>query len=41
MKWLERLFGGRQDMAALGEGAKAPDFSLPVLDGSKFSLQDA
>jgi peroxiredoxin len=41
MKWLERLFGGRKDMAALGEGAKAPDFSLPVLDGSKFSLQDA
>ena len=28
-------------MAALGEGAKAPDFSLPALDGSKFSLQDA
>jgi|SRR5208282_74115 len=41
MKWLERLFGGRKDMAALGEGAKAPDFSLPALDGSKFSLQDA
>ncbi len=30
MKWLDRLFGGRQDMAALGEGTKAPDFSLPV-----------
>ncbi len=41
MKWLERLFGGRKDMAALEEGAKAPDFSLSALDGSKFSLQDA
>jgi peroxiredoxin len=28
-------------MPALREGTKAPDFSLPTLDGSKFSLQDA
>jgi peroxiredoxin len=41
MKWLNRLFGGAKDMAALGEGTKAPDFSLPALDGSRFSLQEA
>ena len=41
MKWLARLFGGPKDMAALPEGTKAPDFSLPALDGGKFSLQDA
>ena len=41
MKWLDRLFGGPKDMAALPEGTKAPDFSLPALDGGKFSLQDA
>ncbi len=28
-------------MPALREGTKAPDFSLPTLDGGKFSLQDA
>jgi len=28
-------------MTALREGTKAPDFSLPALDGSKFSLQEA
>lgn len=28
-------------MAALTAGTKAPDFSLPAVDGSKFSLQDA
>jgi peroxiredoxin len=41
MKWLDRIFGGSKDMAALPAGSKAPDFSLPALDGSKFSLQDA
>ncbi|MGA2355504.1 MAG: TlpA disulfide reductase family protein [Terriglobales bacterium] len=28
-------------MTALAEGAKAPDFSLPSLDGGKFSLKEA
>jgi len=28
-------------MPALREGTKAPDFSLPALDGGKFSLHDA
>jgi peroxiredoxin len=41
MKWLDRLFGGSKDMAALAGGTKAPDFSLAATDGSKFSLQDA
>jgi peroxiredoxin len=30
MKWLDRLFGGSKDMAALTAGSKAPDFSLPI-----------
>jgi peroxiredoxin len=41
MKWLDHLFGGSKDMAALPAGTKAPDFSLPAIDGSKFSLQGA
>src|SRR5208283_4468296 len=41
MQWLHRLFGGSKTMPALREGTKAPDFSLPALDGGKFSLQDA
>lgn len=41
MKWLNQLFGGPKDMAALTAGTKAPDFSLPAVDGSKFSLQEA
>src|SRR5260370_29148125 len=49
MKWLDRLFGGPKDMAALPAGTKTPDFSLPVVfsgkdggkDGGKFSLHDA
>jgi peroxiredoxin len=41
MKWLNRLFGGRKDMAALPAGTKAPEISLPALGGGKFSLQDA
>ena len=49
MKWLDRLFGGPKDMAALPAGTKAPDFSLPAVsggkdgnkDGGNFSLQVA
>ncbi len=41
MKWLDRIFGGAKDMAALPAGTKAPDFSLSALDGSRFSLQEA
>ncbi len=45
MKWLDRLFGGPKDMAALPAGTKAPDFSLPALvdgkDTGKFSLKAA
>jgi peroxiredoxin len=53
MKWLDRLFGGPRDMAALPAGTKAPDFSLPAVvsgksdgrgdgkGGGKFSLQSA
>jgi peroxiredoxin len=53
MKWLDRLFGGPRDMAALPAGTKAPDFSLPAFvsvrsdgrvdgkEGGKFSLQSA
>ena len=40
-KWLDRLFGGSTEMTALPSGTKAPDFSLPAMDGSKFSLQHA
>ena len=41
MKWLNRLFGGPKDMAALPAGTKAPEINLPALGGGKFSLQDA
>jgi peroxiredoxin len=45
MKWLNNLFGGPKDMAALPAGTAAPDFSLPAIDagkdGIKFSLQTA
>jgi peroxiredoxin len=44
MKWLDRLFGGPKDMAALPAGTKAPDFSLPAVVSGKdgnFSLQSA
>jgi len=41
MKWLDRLFGGPKDMAALPAGTKAPEINLPALDGGKFSLQAA
>src|ERR1700686_380049 len=49
MKWLDRLFGGPKDMAALPAGTKAPDFSFPAVfsgkdgnkEGDKFSSQSA
>jgi peroxiredoxin len=41
MKWLNRLFGGRKDMAALTAQMQAPEISLPATDGVQFSLQDA
>jgi peroxiredoxin len=45
MKWLDRVFGGPKNMAALPAGSKAPDFSLPAVfsdkDGGKFSLHAA
>jgi peroxiredoxin len=41
MKWLNHLFGGSKDMAALPAGTLAPHFSLPAIDGDKFSLQAA
>ena len=41
MKWLNRLFGGPKDMAALPAGTQAPEINLPALDGTKFSLQTA
>jgi peroxiredoxin len=45
MKWLDRLFGGPKDMAALPAGTQAPDFTLPIVlnskDGGEFSLQAA
>src|SRR5208282_3622627 len=49
MKWIDRLFGGAKDMAALPAGTKAPDFSLAAVsassnggkDGVTFSLHDA
>jgi len=45
MKWLDRLFGGLNDMAALPAGTKAPDITLPVVlnikHNAEFSLQTA
>lgn len=37
---LKNLLGGRR-MASLDAGTQAPQFELPAMDGSKFSLQDA
>lgn len=41
MKWLDRLFGGPTDMAALPPGKIAPEFSLPAasVSGETISLQ--
>jgi peroxiredoxin len=44
MKWLSTVFGenfGGEKASALPAGTKAPQFELPAIDGSKFSLQDA
>jgi peroxiredoxin len=41
MTWLNRLFGGSNNMAALQAGTKAPDISLAATDGTAFSLQNA
>jgi peroxiredoxin len=41
MTWLNRFFGGPQNMAALTAGTKAPDISLAAIDGTTFSLQNA
>jgi peroxiredoxin len=40
MTWLNNLFGEKK-MSALIAGTKAPNFELPGMDGSNFSLQDA
>ncbi len=40
MKLLGNLFGGKR-MAALPEGALAPDFTLSAMDGSQFHLRKA
>ncbi len=40
MSWLKNLVGGKR-MAALTAGTKAPQFELPLMDGSKFSLNEA
>jgi peroxiredoxin len=40
MTWLGRLFGGTK-MQALTAGTQAPQFDLPAIDGSRFSLQNA
>jgi peroxiredoxin len=40
MKWLGNIFGGPR-MATLKAGTLAPDFTLPTMDGKKFSLRDA
>jgi peroxiredoxin len=40
MKWLGNIFGGPR-MATLKAGTLAPDFTLPTMDGKKFSLHDA
>jgi len=42
MKWLSTVFGEKErKTSALQAGTKAPQFELPAMDGSKFSLPDA
>lgn len=41
MKWLSNLYGGKKHMEALSAGTQAPQFELPSMAGSKFSLQQA
>jgi peroxiredoxin len=38
--WLGNIFGGKS-MSALTVGTRAPDFTLPTMDGKQFSLKDA
>jgi peroxiredoxin len=40
MQWLRNIFGGTS-MAALTVGTRAPDFTLPTMDGKQFSLKEA
>jgi peroxiredoxin len=40
MKWLNAVFGEKK-MSALPAGTSAPNFELPAMDGSNFSLQQA
>lgn len=40
MTWLSRMFGGKT-MQTLATGNRAPDFTLPMMDNSTFSLQTA
>jgi peroxiredoxin len=39
--WLNRFFGGQANMAALPARTKAPDITLPAVDGTTFSMQEA
>lgn len=42
MTWLDTVFGGKEKkMSALSAGTQAPQFQLPAIDGSNFSLQEA
>jgi peroxiredoxin len=38
--WLGNIFGGKR-MAALTVGTRAPDFTLPTMEGRQFSLKEA
>jgi peroxiredoxin len=38
---LRTLFGGRESMVTLSAGVRAPQFTLPTLEGGQVSLQDA
>ena len=40
MTWLSRMFGGNT-MQTLSTGSNAPDFTLPMMDNSTFSLKHA
>jgi peroxiredoxin len=40
MKWFHHVFGGRT-MTALSSGSRAPDFTLPTMEGKPFSLRQA
>lgn len=39
MHWLQKILGGKK-MAALAPGKKAPEFSLPEMNGQTISLSD-